>query len=67
MEGSGTFEDFVRAGLDRLGLEPDPAELAVIQAADAIYGPQIDAMMRLDLGDVEPEHDVDLSRSPEGS
>jgi hypothetical protein len=67
MEGSGTFEDFVRAGLDRLGLEPDPAELAVIQAADAIYGPQIDALMALELGDVEPEHDVDLSRAPESS
>jgi hypothetical protein len=67
MEGSGTFEDFVRAGLERLGIELDPAELAVIQAAESIYGAQIDALMRLDLGDVEPENDLDLSRAPKSS
>jgi hypothetical protein len=65
MEGSGTFDDFVRAGLERLGIELDPAELAVIRAAESIYGAQIDALMRLYLGAVPPEHDLDLSRPPE--
>jgi hypothetical protein len=65
MEGSDSFEGFVRAGLERLGLEPDPAELAVIQAVDSIYGAQNDALMALDLSEIEPELDLDLSRTPE--
>jgi hypothetical protein len=65
MEGSDSFEQFVRAGLDRLGLEPDAAELAVMGAADSVYGAQFDALMREDLGHVEPEPDPDLSRPPE--
>jgi hypothetical protein len=64
MEGSDSLERFVRAGFQRLGLEPDPAELAVIEAVDSIYGAQNDALVDLDLSEVEPELDLDLSRPP---
>jgi hypothetical protein len=64
MEGSDSFEHFVRAGLGRLGLELDRAELGVIQAVESIYGAQNDALMHVDLSEVEPELDPDLSRPP---
>ena len=65
MEGSDAFASFVRSGLERLGLPLDEAELGVIGAAENIYGPDIDAVMRADLGDVPPEPRIDLSRAPE--
>jgi hypothetical protein len=67
MEGSDSLERFVRAGLERLGLELDAAELVVIQAVDSIYGTQNDALMHVELGDVEPELAPDLSRPPESA
>jgi hypothetical protein len=66
MEGSHSLEHFVRAGLERLGLELDAAELVVIQAVDSLYGTQNDALMHVELSDVEPELAPDLSRPPEG-
>jgi hypothetical protein len=65
MEAADSLERFARAGLDRIGLGLDAPELAVIRAADAIYGAQFDALMRLELAEVEPEPCPDLSRAPE--
>ena len=64
MEGSDSFETFVRAGLERFGLVPDEVDLAVIRATDSIYGPQIEALMAADLAHVADEPDIDLSRPP---
>jgi hypothetical protein len=65
MESADPFETFVRTGLERFGLVPDDVDLAVIRAADGIYGPQIEALMAADLEHVADEPDLDLSRAPE--
>lgn len=65
MEGSDRFGAFVRAGLERLGVEADDVELAVIEAADSLYRRHVDALLDADLDAVEPEPWIDLSRPPE--
>jgi hypothetical protein len=64
MEGSDTLEGFVRGGLAALGIEPDEVDMAVIAAADHIWGPAISALMSADLDGIEPEPDPDLSSAP---
>jgi hypothetical protein len=59
-----TFESFVRAGLARLGLEPSPDELAVMQVVDSIYRPHFEALIDADLENVEAEGDFDPGRAP---
>jgi hypothetical protein len=55
---------FARAGLELVGLEADEAELAVIEAADALYRPLTDALIEAELDGVEPEPDADMSHPP---
>jgi hypothetical protein len=59
-----TFEQHVRAGLERAGMEVDDTDLAVMRAADAVYGPAFQALGQADLRDVQLEADLDPSRSP---
>lgn len=56
--------DFVEAGLAELGVEADEVELAVIRAAHSLYWPPILELLALDLEEVEPEPNPDLSRAP---
>jgi hypothetical protein len=65
MQGSDGFERFAAGGFELLGIEPDEAELRVMQVADSIYRPHIDALLRADLDGVEPEPEIDLSRPPQ--
>jgi hypothetical protein len=65
MQGKDGFSRFVGGGFELLGIEADETELAVIEVAGAIYQPHIDALLDADLGEVEPEPRIDLSRSPE--
>lgn len=58
------FERFVRAGLDLNGLPCDEVDIAVIRAADAVYGPGMRALAAADLRDVLPEVDLDPGRPP---
>jgi hypothetical protein len=58
------FDAFVRLALGRYGVAVDETDLAVMRAAEAVYGPPRDAMMAADLSDVPPEHDLDPSRAP---
>ena len=64
VERSEGLEEFVRGGLARLGIEPDGVDLAVIAAADRIWGSQVDALMAAELDEVEPEPTPDLSSAP---
>ena len=57
-------DDFIDSGLATLGIEADEVERAVIGAAHDLFWPQIQALISLDLGDVEPEPDLDLSTAP---
>jgi hypothetical protein len=64
MQGSDGFERFAAGGFVLLGMEPDEVELRVMEVADSIYRPHIDALLRADLDWVEPEPHIDLSRPP---
>ena len=61
------FATFVRIALARAGIEADETDLAVIRVADAVYGPDREALMSADLSAAPVEHDCDPSRPPSGT
>jgi hypothetical protein len=65
MEPSDPAEEFIPAGLASFGIEADEIELAVMGAAHQMFWPAIREMLSLDLGDLKPERNQDLSRAPE--
>jgi hypothetical protein len=58
------LEQYVRAGLELAGEAVDDVDLAVIRAADAVYGAEMRALDGLDLSKVMPEPDLDPRRAP---
>jgi hypothetical protein len=58
------FEQYVRSGLEQAGMTVDETEIAVMRAADAVYGPGFKALADADLRDVALEPDLDPSRAP---
>jgi hypothetical protein len=58
------LERYVRAGLELAGEETDDVDLAVIRAADAVYGPAMRALDEADLTHVMPEPALDPARPP---
>jgi hypothetical protein len=58
------LERYVRAGLELAGDEADDTDIAVIRAADAVYGPAMAALDAADLTQVLPEPDLDPGRPP---
>lgn len=58
------LEQYVRAGLELAGEQADDVDLAVIRAADAVYGPAMAALDAADLTGVMPEPELDPSRAP---
>lgn len=65
MEGPDRAEQFIPAGLASLGITADETDLAVINAAHKMFWPSIRDLLALDLGELEPERNQDLSREPE--
>jgi hypothetical protein len=65
MEAGEQFDTYVRLALGRYGIPVDDIDLAVMRAAEHVYGPHRDALLAADLSDVEPEHDLDPSRAPD--
>jgi hypothetical protein len=61
------FAIFVRSALARAGTEVDETDIAVIRVADAVYGPDREALMSADLSGAPVEHDCDPSRPPSGT
>jgi hypothetical protein len=61
------FEQHVRAGLELAGMTVDDTDLAVMRAADAVYGPGFKSLAEADLRDVVLEPDLDPSRAPRPS
>jgi hypothetical protein len=55
---------FIESGLDVLGLEAGPDEIAVIQAVDAIYGPSLEALMAEGFDGIAHEPGADMSKPP---
>ncbi|HEY0391124.1 MAG TPA: hypothetical protein VGC63_05395 [Solirubrobacterales bacterium] len=66
MEGPDQAEQFIPAGLASLGIEADETDLAVMNAAHKMFWPSIRDLLALDLDELRPERDPDLSRAPEG-
>lgn len=62
-----TFEQHVRASLELAGVEVDDTDVAVMRAADSVYGPKMRALGQADLRDVWVEPDLDPSRAPSDS
>lgn len=67
MESPDRTEQFIPAGLASLGIEADETDLAVMNAAHNMFWPSIRDLLALDLGQLEPERDEDLSRAPEAN
>ena len=46
------FQEFARVALGRMGIEVDEVDLAVMSVAEAVYGPEREALLAADLSDV---------------
>lgn len=64
MDALERADDFIRAGLDSLGIEADEVELAVLGAVHRIFWPPILELLSLDTSDVILEQNPDLSKAP---
>jgi hypothetical protein len=58
------FEQYVRAGLALSSTEVSDIDLAVMRAADAVYGPLLRALAEADLTDVWAEPAFDAGKPP---
>ena len=58
------FESYVRGGLELAGESLDDVELQVLRAADAAYGPALEALAKADLAGVWHEPAIDPARAP---
>jgi hypothetical protein len=58
------FEQFVRGGLERMGLEADETDLEIMRYVDQVYGPELQALMEADMAGMWAETDLDPSRAP---
>jgi len=67
MESADLAEQFIPAGLASLGIEADEIDLAVMSAAHQMFWPSIRDLLSLDLAQLEPEPNPDLSRAPEAT
>jgi hypothetical protein len=64
MEGTQMFDEYARLALARYGIEVDDVDLAIMHAAERVYGPPREAMLRADLSAIAPEQDLDPSSPP---
>ena len=58
------FQEYARVALARAGIEVDAVDLAVMSVAEAVYGPEREALLAADFSHVTYEHDLDPSRAP---
>jgi hypothetical protein len=58
------FEQFARGGLEWQGLAVDDTDLQIMRYLDALFGPELRALMEADLAAEWPETDFDPSRAP---
>jgi hypothetical protein len=58
------FEQFVRGGLEWQGLSVDDTDVEIIRYIDAVFGPELRALMAVDMNGIWAESDLDPSRAP---
>lgn len=64
MTDQSPYRRFLTGGLDAYGVVHDEVDLAIADAIWEIYRDPLRRLMTVDLTDVEPEPDLDLSRAP---
>ena len=57
-------DNYLAGGLAELGIEADEVEMSVIRVAHQLFWPAILELLALDVGEVEPEANPDLSKAP---
>lgn len=58
------FEQFARGGLEWQGLTADDTDIEIMRYIDQIFGPELHALMTVDLSGLWAEMDLDPSRAP---
>jgi hypothetical protein len=58
------FEQFVRGGMQWMGLAADDVDVQIMRYIDQVFGPELRALMTEDMNGVWPETDLDPSRAP---
>ena len=58
------FEQFVRGGMARAGLDVDDTELAIVRYIDELFGPELRALLAVDMHGMWTEPDLDPARPP---
>jgi hypothetical protein len=58
------FEQFARAGLEWQGLSADDTDIEIMRYIDQVFGPELRALMAVDMNGMWAEHDLDPSRAP---
>jgi len=57
-------DNYLVGGLAELGIEADEVEMGVIRVAHQLFWPAILELLALDVGEVAPEANPDLSKAP---
>ena len=60
------FEQFVRAGMELADQTADDVDIAVMRAAEQVYGSRVRALLAEDVRHIKPELDFDPHRAPTG-
>lgn len=63
-DAAASGADFVPVGFAALGIDADETELALAGVTHQVFWPPIQELLAMDLGEVEPERDPDLSKAP---
>jgi hypothetical protein len=58
------FEQFARGGLEWQGLPVEAEEIEIMRFIDQIFGPELRALMAVDMNGLWAESDFDPSRAP---
>jgi len=58
------FGQFARAGLEWQGIPVDETDLQIMRYVDELFGPELRALMAIDMNGIWAESDLDPSRAP---
>ena len=58
------FEQFARGGIGWLGLEATDTDVDIMRYIDAVFGPELRALLTADMREVWPEQSFDPSCAP---
>jgi hypothetical protein len=58
------FEQFARGGLEWQGLSADDTDIEVMRFIDQVFGPELRALMAMEMNGLWAETDFDPSRAP---